>query len=298
MPELPEVETVRRELIPHLQGRTLVRVEFLWPGVAATQPAEEMAERLQGRRVEGVRRRGKFLILDLDDDWHLLIHLRMSGRLYLRPAQVPGDHHTRAVLYLDDGRAVHFWDQRKFGRFYLVEDEGEIGGTLGPEPLSPDWRVGDLARALARRRAAVKALLMNQQVVAGLGNIYADEALFLAGVHPLRRGGDLSEEEVARLHRAIRQVLQEAIGARGTSLTMYVPPSERRGRYQEVRRVYQRTGEPCSVCGTPVERLKVAGRSTHFCPVCQPPQGVSVPSFTGPQRAARREPRNRRSPAG
>ncbi len=269
MPELPEVETVRRELAPALTGRTIVEARFRWPRTAATPTAETFARRVRGRRIRGLRRRGKYLILDLDTDEHLIIHLRMTGQLYLRPPEHPPDKHTHVLLYLDSGQVLHFRDQRKFGRFYLVEDERQIVGSLGPEPLSDTWRVEDFAVTLARRRAPIKALLLDQRVVAGLGNIYADEALFLARVHPLRPGNRLTSDEIAHLHRAIRQVLNEALTARGSSMATYIPPSERRGQYQERHRVFRRTGHPCPQCGTPIQRVKVSGRSTHFCPHCQ-----------------------------
>jgi len=269
MPELPEVETVRRELAPHVEGRTIVKATFLWPGTAATHPPDVLAQLLAGRRVERLDRRGKYLIADLDRGGCLIIHLCMTGRLFVRSEEAPVGKHTRALLHLDNGHVLHFQDQRKFGRFYLVENADEVVGHLGPEPLDPEWRVEDLARALRSRRAPIKALLLDQRVVAGIGNIYADEALFLARVHPLRPGGDLSEEEVQRLHEAIRLVLAQAIALRGSSISTYLPPSGQQGEYQEARRVFRREDAPCPRCGTPIERIRVRGRSTFFCPACQ-----------------------------
>ncbi len=269
MPELPEVETIRRELAPLLMGRRILHVVIRWPRLVDRPAADEFCRRLEGRTFHAVRRRGKYLIFDLDSGEHWIVHLRMTGQLHVREADVGPDQHTHALLTLDDGRVVHYRDQRKFGRFYLVEDEDQVVGGLGPEPLAETWQPEDLAAALRGRRATIKALLLDQRVVAGLGNIYADEALFVAGIHPARAGGSLSEEEIRRLHDAIRRVLEEAIRARGSTLSTYVPPSGQRGQYQQQRRVYHRTGEPCPVCGAPVRQIRIVGRSTHFCPKCQ-----------------------------
>ncbi len=268
MPELPEVETVRRELIPLLVGKHITRVDIRWPRLVDRPTVEEFVHHLTGRAIVDIRRRGKFLIFDLDTGQHWIVHLRMTGRFYLRDTAQP-DKHTHALLFLSDERVLHYRDQRKFGRFYLVSDAEEVVGSLGPEPLGDTWQPHDLAEALKRHRAAIKSLLLDQRIVAGLGNIYADEALFLAGIHPARPGHTLTAEEVQRLHRAVRQVLEEAIAARGSSVSTYVPPSERRGSYQQQRRVYHRAGASCPRCGTPIERIKISGRSTHFCPRCQ-----------------------------
>ncbi len=269
MPELPEVETIRRELEPLLLDRRVKSVEIRWPPLVDRPALEDFISRIQGRAIVGLRRRGKYLIFDLDSGEHWIVHLRMTGQLYVRDVDSPPDKHTHARLFLDNGRVLHYRDQRKFGRFYLVTSEDDVVGHLGPEPLSEAWRVEDLAQALTGRRASIKALLLDQRIVAGLGNIYADEALFLAGIHPARAGGDLTQDEVERLHIAIREVLTEALAARGSTLSTYVPPSERQGSYQQRRRVFRRTGAPCPLCGTPVQRIKIVGRSTHFCPRCQ-----------------------------
>ena len=269
MPELPEVETIRRELLPLLVNRRVERVDVRWPRLVDRPTVKEFADRLQDSTITHIRRRGKFLIFDLDTGAHWLVHLRMTGRFYLRSDGAQPDQHTHALIWFNDGQVLHYRDQRKFGRFYLVAHEDEVVGGLGPEPLDGKWEPEVLSRALKGRRAAIKSLLLDQRLVAGLGNIYVDEALFLAGIHPARPGGSLSEEEIQRLHAAIRQVLEEAIAARGSSISTYVPPSERRGTYQQQRRVYHRVGAPCPSCGTPIERIKIVGRSTHFCPRCQ-----------------------------
>lgn len=269
MPELPEVETIRRELSFLLVGKRILHVEIRWPRLVERLTPDEFCHRVQGRSITAVRRRGKYLIFDLDSGEQWIVHLRMTGQLHVRGADVPPDKHTHALFRLNNGQVLHYRDQRKFGRFYLVEDEATVVGGLGPEPLTEDWHPEDLASALARRRATIKALLLDQRVVAGLGNIYADEALFLAGIHPARAGGSLSEEEIRRLHNAIRHVLEEAVRARGSTLSTYVPPSGQRGRYQQQRRVYHRAGDPCPVCGTSIRKIRIVGRSTHFCPRCQ-----------------------------
>ncbi len=270
MPELPEVETVRRELVPLLTSRRITRVEIYWHRLIDRPAPEIFVQHLVGTSITALRRRGKYLIFDLDSGEHWLIHLRMTGQIYVRQAQAPIDAHTHARVYLDDGGVIHYRDQRKFGRFYLVRDEDQVVGDLGPEPLSEDWQPEDLAERIRGRRARIKTLLLDQRVVAGLGNIYADEALFLARIHPACEGGRLTEAQVRRLHRAIRQVLLEALRARGSTMSTYIPPSERRGEYQQQRRVYRRKGQPCPVCGTPIEHMKLSGRSTYFCPRCQP----------------------------
>ena len=269
MPELPEVETIRQELVPHIKGRRILHVTFRWHRIAAQPRAEEMARRLVGHVITDVGRRGKFLLFSLEPPAVLIVHLRMTGQLHIHPTTTPPDKHTHVIISLDNERAIHYRDARKFGRFYLTAHAEEVIGHLGPEPLDPQWTPQDLAKAIRHRRAPIKSLLLDQRVVAGLGNIYTDEALFLAGIHPLRPGHTLSEEEIQALHHAIRQVLEEALAARGSTIATYLPPSQRRGEYQKRRRVYRRAGQPCPVCGTPIQRTRVSGRSTHYCPHCQ-----------------------------
>ncbi len=270
MPELPEVETIRRELAPLVVGRCLVTVQFYWPPVAALPPADAFAREVKGRCVRAVGRRGKYLFLELDGSRYFFVHLRMTGQLHREAYPFSPDPHTRAAIVLDDGYALRFRDQRKFGRFYLVDDPERVVGDLGPEPLDPSWTPQKLANVCRHRRASVKAVLLDQHAVAGLGNIYADEALFVAGIHPCRQAASLTEEEVARLHAAIRHVLTEAIRQGGTTMRSYVRPTGTTGTYQHHRRVYRRAGMPCPRCQTPIQRCRVQGRSTHFCPHCQP----------------------------
>ena len=283
MPELPEVETIVRDLRPHLEGRMIVDVRVNWPRAIA-EPAEDV-ERFRagvlGRRIVRVRRRGKLVWLCLDDGQSLVIHLRMSGRLVLLPAG--SDRHLRVTFALAYANAwtpdrgepecsyLYFHDQRKFGRIWLTRDAARMLDILGPEPLAESFDSGELAGLLAKRRGALKPLLLNQRVIAGLGNIYADEALFRAGLHPQRTADTLSEEEVVRLHSAIQSVLQHAISLHGTTFDgLFVRPGGEEGRHQEGLRVYGQTGLPCTRCGTPIERIVVGGRGTHICPRCQP----------------------------
>ncbi len=270
MPELPEVETIRQEIAPWVVERTIDDLVFYWPPVAALPPAQTFVENARGRRIREVGRRGKFLYFILEGPKFLFIHFRMTGQLHREPLPLSPDPLTRAVIVLNDAHALRFRDQRKFGRFYLVDDPDIVVGELGPEPLAPDWTADDLQDALRKRRAPVKAVLLDQRVVAGLGNIYADEALFLAGIHPCRPAQSLDPRAIERLHAAIRQVLAEAIRQKGTTMQSYVRPGGQMGGYQQQRRVYQRVGQPCPRCHTPVQRCRVHGRSSHFCPVCQP----------------------------
>ena len=275
MPELPEVETTARILGPELMGRTIVGVRGIdYPPLVEPLSPDEIARRLAGRRITRVGRRAKFLLLHLDDGAVLAVHLRMSGRLYLSPRTSPAEHHTHAVLELDDGRALHFRDPRKFGRMRLLQpgEYAALDGRLGPEPLDGRWDASTLAGQLRRRpRARLKALLLDQRFLAGLGNIYSDEALFRAGLHPARPAGSLAPAEVERLHQAIVAVLQEAIAANGTTLSdgIYLFGPGEAGRFAERLQVYGRAGKPCPRCGAAIARETLAGRSSHFCPHCQ-----------------------------
>ena len=270
MPELPEVETVARSLREHLDGRTITGATVNWRRTIARPPAEEFVSQVIGRRIRSVGRRGKYVVIELERGY-LLVHLKMSGQLQAVAAGEPLDSHIRAVLDLDDGQQLRFRDTRKFGRIYLVDDPQEVTGSLGPEPLDEDFILDDFRRLLARRTGRLKPLLLNQHFLAGLGNIYADEALFAAKLHPLRKADSLTPDEQARLYEAIRSVLGGAVTARGTTLSDggYADASGQPGSYQTRIAVYGRTGQPCLRCDTPVERIVLGGRSTHYCPACQ-----------------------------
>lgn len=275
MPELPEVETTARALRPDLLGRTIVGVWGVdYPPLCTPLTPGDFAAGVTGRQILAVDRRAKFVLLRLDNGDVLSIHLRMSGRLYVTAGTDPPARHVHAVIELSDGRALQFRDPRKFGRMRLLTaaEYAVLDSRLGPEPATDAFSVDELTSRLhARQRARLKAVLLDQRFVAGLGNIYADETLFRAGLHPLRPAGSLSPPEIARLHQAIRQVLAEAIAAEGTTLgdMGYLFGEGRSGQFAERLCVYGHAGEPCSECGTPIVRQVIAGRSSHFCPNCQ-----------------------------
>lgn len=260
MPELPEVETVRRSLEPCLRGRRIVAARFLSPLVADHRP-DELAARLAGAVITGCERLGKHLLVRLAGGT-LDIHLRMTGKLLWNA--VPGPH-ARAVLELDEGRVV-FDDVRQFGRMRWRPGGADPPG-LGPDALG--LPLERFRQCLQGRRARIKPLLLDQAVIAGLGNIYVDEALFRARIHPLAAAARLGPRRVARLHEAVADVLAEALAAGGSSISNYVDGRGERGRFQERHQVYGRAGEPCTRCGAPVRRIIVAQRGTHFCAACQ-----------------------------
>ena len=270
MPELPEVETVARGLRASLLGRTITGVTVGWPRTIARLGVSEFAERVAGQRVTLIGRRGKYVIIGLSRDY-LLIHLKMSGRLCVVPRAKPPDRHVHVSFDLEDGRQLRFRDVRKFGRIYLVDDPLEITARLGPEPLADEFTVEAFSRLLAGRRGRLKPLLLNQEFLAGLGNIYADEALFAARLHPMRKADSLTAHEQSRLYEAVRTVLKQAVASRGTTLDDggYTDADGRAGGYQDRISVYGRGGEPCLRCETPIERIVIGGRSAHFCPHCQ-----------------------------
>jgi len=269
MPELPEVETIVRGLREPLVGRRFTGVRVGWESLVAKPAAEEFRRRLVGQKVLAVKRRGKYLIFALSGGDSLIFHLRMTGRLLLKNHDDRLDKHDHLVFELDDGRELRFNNMRKLGRVYLVDDKDEIVGKLGPEPLDDDFTSSDFAALLSGRRSRIKPLLLNQRFIAGIGNIYADEALFAARIHPERRADTLTAEEIERLYGAICGVLRQGIENRGTTFSAYRDAEGREGRNQEHLRVFRRTGQPCPRCGMPIERTVVGGRGTYFCPKCQ-----------------------------
>ncbi len=288
MPELPEVETIRRDLVPALVGRRIVGLELRWPRTLDRPPTRAEAEALLvGQRIVGLRRRGKYLLIDLRSGAILVIHLRMSGRLGSVAADSPEPAHLRACLLLDDGTELRFVDMRKFGRLYVLAGASELAEVLvnvGPEPLDDRLTLAAFRERLAQRRTRLKALLLDQRFLAGLGNIYVDEALFRAGLHPLRSAGELTEREVARLYEACRGALTVAINNGGTTFRSYRDGWGRRGRHKELLLVYDREGQPCYVCGGEIEKLRVAGRGTHLCAVCQPLDPLAPATATARRR--------------
>ncbi len=269
MPELPEVETITRDLQPRVVGREIVSVELYWPKALEKPSPEDFVKGIAGRRIESLSRRGKYLIFRLSGEKYLIVHLRMTGRLMHRSGEEAEDPHTRAIFELDDGSQLRYTDPRKFGKLWLVDDPNEVVGKLGPEPFSADFTCDYLAGILAKRSGPVKPLLLDQTLIAGIGNIYADEALFLAGIHPKRSARSLSRPEVVRLHNAIRSVLKLGIANRGTTLSDYRDAFGEKGRHQEFLKVFRHAGKPCPVCGTMIQRIVLGGRGTFFCPRCQ-----------------------------
>jgi formamidopyrimidine-DNA glycosylase len=273
MPELPEVETIRLALEPHLVGRRFERVEIHDPRLVRPFEPTAVAAELEGERVAALERRGKYLIVRFESGRALLIHLRMTGSL--RHAVGDGleeDPYRRAVVSLDDGSDVAYRDVRRFGTWLLLESheaEPYIDDRVGREPLERSFTSRRLAEQLEGRRAPIKAALLDQRTVAGLGNIYADEALWRARVHPLRPAGELDADEIARITRGIKEALKAGLARQGASLRDYSTPDGRRGRMQEEFRVYGRAGEPCPRCGTPIDKIKAGGRGTWYCPNCQ-----------------------------
>jgi formamidopyrimidine-DNA glycosylase len=269
MPELPEVETIKNELAPWVVGQSFTEVtisdaKLVWGG-----SAEEARRGLIGQKVESLERRGKYLIFHLSSGKSLIIHLRMTGSLLLDPKDV--DRYARAVFQLSNGHHFVFTDRRRLGKIWLVDDADAVISKLGPEPLDKSFTPDVLEQRLSRHHVPIKAALLNQSIVAGIGNMYADEALFAARIHPLRKTDDLSPEEVQTLYHSIRKVLRAAITNKGASVDTYVRPEGELGTAHFDFKVAHKGGEPCPVCGSPIERCVVQNRGTYFCPRCQPP---------------------------
>lgn len=264
MPELPEVETIARTLRQVLIGKTILSADLRWPRTLAAPTPAVFKRRLKGQRIESINRRAKFLDLQLSDS-HLLIHLRMSGDLLVILGGYQPAKHDRLIAKLSEDTSLVFSDPRKFGRVWLVDDPSEIFLGLGPEPFSatftPEW----LFSALHHHRRQLKPLLLDQAFLGGLGNIYTDEALHLAKLHPLTLSGSVTRKQANELWQAIRKVLEEGIRRNGASIDWVY----RGGDFQNHFRVYGRTGEACPVCGTKIKRITVGQRGTHFCPKCQ-----------------------------
>ena len=268
MPELPEVETVVRTLRPVLLNRRLARIELTRTDIV-TPAGCDLSERLRGRTVTDITRRGKRIILTLDDENRFYVHLGMTGRLTVESSNAPVEKHTHFIANLSDrGRQLRFRDPRRFGGIWWMGRDS-CDERMGPEPLS--LRSAQLSKRLARTTRAIKNVLLDQTVIAGVGNIYADEALFAARIHPLRRANELAQDEIRRLNRAMKLTLRRAVRHRGSTLRDYVDAEGVGGAFQNLHRVYDRAGEPCRSCRHPVERIVLGGRSTHFCPKCQPP---------------------------
>jgi formamidopyrimidine-DNA glycosylase len=269
LPELPEVETVRRRLAPVLEGRTFERVEILDARLTRPHDPDEIAAELGGERVAEVDRRGKYLIVRFTSGRALLVHLRMTGTLLHEP---DAPTHVRALVALDDGTTLAYRDVRRFGTWLLLEPDDVapyLAAKLGEEPLLAAFTARGLGERLRGRRAPLKAALLDQRTLAGLGNIYVDEALWYAKLHPLREAGALDANELKRLHRAIRKALELGLARQGSTLSDYRLPDGSSGSMQKEFRVYGRVAEPCDRCGTEIAKTRVGGRGTWFCPRCQ-----------------------------
>lgn len=270
MPELPEVEVISRQLRQKLVGGTIHNINLLWPRTLATPAPQEFKKKLMGQKITAVNRRGKYLHLTLSAD-HLFVHLRMSGDLVIKGGRATLEKHDRLILSVTSGneeknKKLVFNDTRKFGRVWLVHDPVEVIGGLGPEPLSDEFTAKLLFERLQSCSRQLKPLLLDQSFLAGMGNIYTDEALHRARLHPITKSNAVTQEQARALWEAVRAVLQEGIRHNGASIDWVY----RGGDFQNYFRVYGRAGQPCPVCGTAIERLLVGQRGTHVCPRCQP----------------------------
>jgi formamidopyrimidine-DNA glycosylase len=288
MPELPEVETIKEELLPRLKGYCFINVDLLRPEAISEPLPAEFYHRLIGQRLKDISRRGKYLLFRLSSGETLILHLKMTGsllllqshQLKLKPALNTLLSHTTAIFHLDtctcnsngkgeNKQLLYFCDPRKLGKMWLVTEESKIMGKLGVEPLSSGFSAQVLGTILASHRAPVKALLCDQHLIAGIGNMYADESLFFAGIHPLRKGNSLSGEEINHLYITIQTVLNQAINRKGASTDNYRRTNREKGEAQFAFQVAHRGGKRCYFCGTFIERVKIRGRSAYFCPYCQ-----------------------------
>jgi formamidopyrimidine-DNA glycosylase len=273
MPELPEVETIVADLRPHLVGRTILRCELSFPTIVRHPEPEAFVDSITGMRIESVGRRGKYILVGLGGDLLLVVHLGMTGQLRLVDPAAPLEKHTHAVFFLDDGRQLRYRDPRRFGRLLLGTEQALVASKkmprLGPEPIDPEFAAEELYRRLHKRRTALKAVLLDQGAIAGVGNIYADESLHLARLRPDRVASTVSKRSAQRLHESLRASLQTAIENRGSSVDTYRDAWGEIGGQQGKLLVYGRAGEPCFTCGRPLSLIRIAGRSTVFCRRCQ-----------------------------
>ena len=282
MPELPEVETVRRDLEARIIGRRITSCQISpdAPRLVQLVTPAKFCRQLTGRTVTGLRRRGKYLIVDLDDERAWVLHRRMSGNVLYRVPSDSQDDYTRAVFTLDDGHELRWTDLRKFGTMWLVEDATMVMESLGPEPLDAAFTPAVLRQRASHRAAPIKSVILDQSVLAGMGNLYTDEALHYAKIHPLRPANKLKPADWRRLHAGIIEALQMGIAARGSSLGTtlrdHINVDGAPGQNQETVRAYGREAQPCYECGTAMRRIKIGGRSSVFCPRCQPaPRGAN-----------------------
>ena len=274
MPELPEVQTIVNDLnAANIAGKTIMGAKVFWSRTIAEPSARAFCSRIKGKKISAIRRRGKFIVFDFNKKDHMLLHLRMSGRLHLVPCDLPRKKHEHVILSFKDGRQLRFHDTRKFGRFYLISDDEKILGRLGPEPLASSFTLKIFARSLSARKRLLKPLLLDQTFIAGLGNIYVDEALWESKIDPRRIAASLSKSEIRALHRAIPRVLKRGLKNLGTSLgtgkTNFYSIAKHQGRNRDELKVFRRTDQPCPRCQATIRRIIVGQRSTHICPRCQ-----------------------------
>jgi formamidopyrimidine-DNA glycosylase len=271
MPELPEVETIRRQLAPYVEGRTLERVQILDPRWTRPDSPVRVERELRGAKVRRLERSGKYLVWRLSEDRHLLMHLRMTGALLIDPPSEPA--HTRVRFRLEGGRRLFYVDPRRFGTGHLLHGltacDGYLGARIGVEPFTPAFTTEHLFRLTRERRAPIKAFVLDQRRIAGVGNIYADEALFRAGIHPLRPAGRLTRSQLERLRVGIEESLQAGIDAKGASIDDFRHIDGARGSFQDRFLIHRRAGEPCPRCGAMVRKIVAAGRGTYVCERCQ-----------------------------
>ena len=271
MPELPEVETVKNELFPLVVGRRITGITLVWEGIVKELPLDEFCSRTVGQEITAITRHGKYLFFHLSNNDFLLIHLKMTGSLIVSQNPPEPAKFIRAIIHLDNATNIYFRDPRKFGIMRLVKDTAAIREKLGPEPLEESFAPQLLAKRLANRTAPIKALLLDQKFIAGVGNMYADEVLYAAGINPWRRGGSLTRSEIKRLHHEIRRILWAAIENKGASVDTYFRPDGSEGSaHYEFKVAHGLGGKTCSVCGGPIERVVVRNRGTYYCPKCQP----------------------------
>jgi formamidopyrimidine-DNA glycosylase len=269
MPELPEVETTVNELRPGVSGRRITGVDILSVRTVAAPDPSGFKEGLMGREITGLSRRGKHLLFSLDNGRFLIVHLRMTGALLLKPSTEEPEKYVRIVIQLDNGRAMHFRDVRRFGRMWLVDDAAAVTGKLGPEPLAAEFTPQVLVRLLEGHASPIKSLLLDQTFIAGIGNMYADEALFNARIHPLQPGSSLNTNEIKKLHKAIRQVLSQGIRYCGASTDTFIRPGGDKGEAHLQFQVAHQKGKKCQVCAQTIVRTTVHQRGSFFCPHCQ-----------------------------
>ncbi|UCD08391.1 MAG: bifunctional DNA-formamidopyrimidine glycosylase/DNA-(apurinic or apyrimidinic site) lyase [Dehalococcoidales bacterium] len=269
MPELPEVETVRNELTPHIIGRRITGLTFEWDRIVKKIQVEDFERGVIGQEILALDRRGKYLIFSLSSGDYMIIHLKMTGSLLVQKKEDELPRFTRAVIHLDNDTDIVFRDPRKFGVMRLVDDPEPVIGKLGPEPLKDDFTIDVFRERLLNRKAPMKALLCDQNVIAGIGSMYADEVMFDTGIYPVRLPESLSDKEKKHLYKAIRRILYAAIENKGASVNTYYRPDGSEGTAHFEFNVAHRGGQPCNVCGTPIERMVVRGRGTYYCPKCQ-----------------------------